>query len=287
MTDEFVGAARTCDPRTSHEAGLRVDAEGLCAAVADAVRAAGARGLTSLEAAARLGPPGLDPVAYLQSISPRFAQLERLGTIRLLLDADGEPARRDRRQVWVVAAYARAAMPAKSKLLDRFGKPLSDSYCTPRWLTGLLPLVDVDPCGNPRSTVRARRAYSLETRLDGLQLPWQGTVFLNWPYSAPGPWATKLAEELTAGRCTEAIVLCKLDTSTAWWRTLTSHGQPELWMFDKRLLFDEPPALVEARIARGGSTKSSTDFCSVVVHHRGTRAPLALDVVATRWCKAP
>lgn len=178
-------------------------------------------------------------------------------------------------------------MAPTSKLRDQFGKPLSDSYCTPRWLTALLPPVDLDPCSNPRATVRARRTYSLEAKLDGLALPWSGSVFLNWPYSAPGPWATKLIEELTAGRCTEAIVLCKLDTSTAWWHTLTSHGQPELWMFAKRLLFDEPSALVEARVARGGSAKSSTDFCSVVVHHRGAGAALALDVAATRWCKAP
>jgi hypothetical protein len=188
--------------------------------------------------------------------------------------------------VWVhIDDYS--AVKRVNKLLDRFGNPLSDSYCTPRWLTAMLPLVDKDPCSNPRSTVRARRSYSLETKLDGLVLPWNGSVFLNWPYSDPEPWVLKLINELEAGRCTEAIVLCKLDTSTAWWRTLTGHGQPELWMFDKRLLFDEPPALVEARIARGGSTKSSTDFCSAVVHHRGTGAPLALDVVATRWCKAP
>lgn len=172
-------------------------------------------------------------------------------------------------------------------MILRSAHPASDSYCTPAWLTAMLPLVDLDPCSNPRSTVRARRAFSLEKKLDGLAQPWRGSVFLNWPYSAPGPWAAKLVEELTAGRCTEAIVLCKLDASTAWWKTVTSVGQPELWMFDKRLLFDEPPAIVAERVARGGNAKSSTNFCSVAIHHRGAGARLALDEVATCWARPP
>jgi len=193
--------------------------------------------------------------------------------------------------VWVsVDAYP--TVKRTNKLLDRFGKPLSDSYCTPRWLTGILPIVDVDPASNPRSTVRARRAYSLEKRLDGLKLPWAGSVFLNWPYSDPLPWAAKLIEELTSGRCTEAIVLCKLDSSTEWWHLLHSFGSPEMWTFDKRILFDEPPALVAARVKRfteagkAGGEKSSTNFASTIIHHRGNAPVLPLDQVATRWVRA-
>jgi len=187
-----------------------------------------------------------------------------------------------------------------TKLLDPFGFPLSDSYCTPRWLTALLPQVDVDPCSNTRSTVKARRTFSLEKKLDGLKLPWSGSVFCNFPYSDPMPWCAKLIEELKSGRCTEAIILCKLDTSTGWWRTLLSGGDPELWMFDKRICFDEPPALVAERIkkytalGKSGGDKSSTNFSSTIIHYRVVQleggpafAPaLSLGSVATCWRRA-
>jgi hypothetical protein len=184
-----------------------------------------------------------------------------------------------------------------SKLLDRFGNPISDGYCTPPWLTALLPVVDLDPASNPRSTVRARRTYSLEKRLDGLKLPWTGSVFLNYPYSDPEPWIAKLLEEMAARRCTSAIVLPKLDSSTEAWYRLTS-GQPELWTFDKRIQFDEPPELIADRVrkfaeaGKSGGEKSSNNFCSAIVHHRGEldrgQAPV-LDMLApyaSRWMKA-
>jgi hypothetical protein len=171
------------------------------------------------------------------------------------------------------------------KLLDAFGNPASDSYCTPRWLTGLLPTVDLDPCSNPRSTVKARRTYSLEKRLDGLQMPWTGSVFLNFPYSNPLPWAQKLTVEREAGRCVEAIVLCKLDPSTEWWRVLLGGGAPDVWMFERRIQFDEPPIIIDRRRETLGVEKSTTNFASVVIHHGGPKA-LDLAGVATRWRRA-
>lgn len=179
-----------------------------------------------------------------------------------------------------------------SKLLDQFGNPFSDSYTTPPWLTAMLPIVDVDPCSNPRSTVRAKRTYSLEKKLDGKKLAWLGSVFLNFPYSDPTPWCEKLIEELTGGRCTEAIVLCKLDPTVSWWHTLTSFGSPELWAFDRRVAFGEPPELIAERVkkfaeeGKKGGEKSSTNFASVIVHHRGAAPELKLDAVATRWRRA-
>jgi hypothetical protein len=183
-----------------------------------------------------------------------------------------------------------------SKLLDKFGNPLSDSYCSPLWFTRALPLVDLDPCSNPRSTVRSRRRYSLEQRLDGLKLQWVGSVFLNPPYSDPLSWMKKLREEMTAGRCTQAIVLCKHDTSTEWWDVMTRDTSPDQWQFPRRrFLFDEPKELVAARVAKfaekGKSAKagekSSTNFCSVVIHHRPEGVePLPLHEVGERWVRA-
>jgi hypothetical protein len=188
--------------------------------------------------------------------------------------------------------------------------PLTDCYCTPGWLTGMLYPVDLDPCSNPRSTVRARRTFSLEKRLNGLALPWTGSVFLNWPYSAPLPWARKVINELALGRCTEAIILCKQDSSTEWWDIATGYdpvaepgsplsAPPDLWLFDKRIQFDEPPGLLEERLLKIAQAKaegkkppplkSSNNFASVIIHHRrqGVDAPaLNLHQVATCWRRA-
>lgn len=179
-----------------------------------------------------------------------------------------------------------------SKLLDQYGNPYSDSYTTPPWLTALLPMASIDPCSNPRSTVKAKRTFSLEKNLNGLRLPWVGSVFLNFPYSDPTPWVTKLIAELTLGRCTEAIVLCKLDPSVSWWHTLVGYESPDLWMFDRRIQFGEPDELVAERlrkyaeVGKPGGEKSSSNFASAIIHHRGKAPRLQLDTVATCWTGA-
>jgi hypothetical protein len=148
---------------------------------------------------------------------------------------------------------------------------LSDEYCTPKWLADCVGTFDTDPCTNERSHIRARTKYSLPT--NGLQLPWQGRVWLNHPYSNPLPWMEKLYYEQSIGRCTESLVLAKLDPSTEWWKVLTSQSCV-LWVFKKRIQF-EPPLGIKA---------SSNNFCSVLVHHRGaTGDMLNLDDVAQLW----
>ena len=107
-----------------------------------------------------------------------------------------------------------------------------NAYCTPRWLTDLLPEVDLDPCSNPRSTVRARQTYSLESGRDGLALPWIGSVYCNPPYSDIYPWALK-AEEQTVNAC---AFLVNVDSSTSWWKRLQAHLQHVL-LFSKRIQF--------------------------------------------------
>jgi len=178
---------------------------------------------------------------------------------------------------------------------------LSDATCTPDWLTALLPTVDIDPCSNERSTVRAKRTYRLERKQDGLSLPWHGTAFDNNPFSEPLPWMEKAITELRSGRCTDLIVLCKHDEGTEWWDVINQpierilNGRPvqlrpEKWTFHKRVQYKEHPELIERRrleqrqkmIAKGknpdhpdgrpkaaASGKSQTNFTSVILHHRG------------------
>lgn len=115
-----------------------------------------------------------------------------------------------------------------------------DAYCTPLDVTAALPEVDLDPCSNPRSTVRARETYSLEAGQDGLALPWFGVVYVNFPFSDPLPWAEKLAEERP--NLTGAGVMCNADHSPKWWHVLKEY-LPIRLDFDERLEFKPPPGV--------------------------------------------
>lgn len=87
----------------------------------------------------------------------------------------------------------------------------TDDYYTPRWLFASAGLVfDVDvaaPLDPARRTCPARRY--LTPVEDGLTQPWEGLVWMNPPYSAPGKWVDRFA----AHRCGLALVPA---TRAAW-----------------------------------------------------------------------
>ena len=195
----------------------------------------------------------------------------------------------------------------------------SDAYCTPKRLADMLPEVDFDPCSNDRSWIKAAWSFTLEKCLDGLKLPWRGKGFINWPYSKPMPWVIKAMYEMQIGRCTDLIVLCKLDSSTTWWEGITQNvlGVVDRWELFDRVQYEEPPEAIAERMQKRKDAleayafacaeakernepkpkkaefkippiKVSNNFASVIIHHRAPDAP-ALDLweVATLWRQVP
>lgn len=128
-------------------------------------------------------------------------------------------------------------------LIDYVGPVTSDDWCTPIELANDLGLFGVDPCSNPRSHVRADRKLSLEDGDDGLTEPWNGSVFLNPPYSQPLPWCRRLA--LHDGPW---VALVKLDTTTRWWAALMS-ASPQWAPFRARVRFEAPGKSATANFA--------------------------------------
>lgn len=72
---------------------------------------------------------------------------------------------------------------------------------------------DLDPCCRAE-TAKAECYYTKED--DGLANPWFGRVWLNPPYSDPGPWLKKAADTTEAGDCELVVALVPASTDTRW-----------------------------------------------------------------------
>ena len=125
---------------------------------------------------------------------------------------------------------------------------------TPKWIASRLGPVDLDPCWNRRSPIRCRYYMDIEQGLDGLALPWEirgvRLVFVNPPYSRPGPWTAKARAWRDRSPENEILLLLKHDPSTLWWRQVSGPG----WYvgeFPFRLRFGdvEAPDGVAANVA--------------------------------------
>jgi hypothetical protein len=93
----------------------------------------------------------------------------------------------------------------------------------------LLGGIDTDPCWSPSSLVRPRlHGYTITD--DGLSQVWEGTVWLQPPYSDPFPWLEALDEyaSSTKNRC---AALLKLDPSTRWWAKTLGASAMGLWPY--------------------------------------------------------
>ena len=90
----------------------------------------------------------------------------------------------------------------------------------------LMGAIDLDPasCDAAQLNIKANKFYTISD--DGLFQKWHGRVWLNPPYSKTGGksnqeiWATKLADEYTAGNVTEAILLVKSALGYKWFENL-------------------------------------------------------------------
>jgi DNA N-6-adenine-methyltransferase (Dam) len=71
-----------------------------------------------------------------------------------------------------------------------------DDYCTPKWIADLIGPVDLDPCSNAESHVRAYTQFRQSD--DGLSQDWRpySTWFVNYPYSKGGPWFDKALRDI-------------------------------------------------------------------------------------------
>lgn len=124
-----------------------------------------------------------------------------------------------------------------------------DCWCTPAYIVDAVhgafdgEGVDLDPCSNRYSAVRAREAWTRSH--DGLSRDWSRfrTVYCNPPYSDPGPWMDLCAVHPEHGRKHEVIACIKSDTSTAWWHRSIWPKASAICFPTRRVEFVPPPGV--------------------------------------------
>ncbi len=128
-----------------------------------------------------------------------------------------------------------------------------DKSFTPAWLVeivdALLDGIDTDPCWHPESHVRPRLLACDGVDLDGLVETWLGSVWVNPPYSKPGPWIDRC--EAHTG---PVLALLKCDTST--------RAFAAIWRADVRVFFSKRLKF------EGYGDNLSAPFASVLVGWR-------------------
>lgn len=142
-------------------------------------------------------------------------------------------------------------------------EPDRDTYCTPPWLTAILPPATLDPCSNERSTVIAANTYRLDRGQDGLALPWFGLVYANIPFSDPMRWAVKLEQERARGELIGCAFMVNEAHDTRWWRRAVKQaGLVNRLDFDRRIPFVPPPGVVTSSNDRAQTLLMDDEYLS-------------------------
>lgn len=109
---------------------------------------------------------------------------------------------------------AEAAASVRDEVAGYNDDPTTDDYYTPAWVFEKLGLeFDLDvasPLVAPE-WIPAKRRYTIED--DGLVSPWEGLVWMNPPYSGPGPWVEKFMDH------GNGVALLPFGNSK-WWRSV-------------------------------------------------------------------
>lgn len=152
--------------------------------------------------------------------------------IKLLQEAPEAAARVAAGEGTVDAASGQAQKKAARGAIRAAG---SDEWYTPEDLawrarTSLGGTIDLDPatCAAANKVVQATNTFTKAK--DGLRREWNGSVYLNPPFSLAAEFVDKLLRELKSGRVTAAVVVTTNATETAWcqqlMRTCTAFAVP-------------------------------------------------------------
>lgn len=145
----------------------------------------------------------------------------------------------------------------------------SDGYATKpelwRPIADAVGGFDVDPASGAESEHIATTVYTEED--DGLQQEWNGTVWLNPPFSEKLAFFRKAVNEHTRGNADLLVAIAPVDTSTQWFQNWFSRAGLLCWLEGRDWyeaqgspsfntvvgVFGEPPQELIETLARKGT----------------------------------
>lgn len=161
----------------------------------------------------------------------------------------------------------------------RTGNSTKDEWRTPLWLYKALDREFGPFTLDPASTDENSLCDSYYTKEeDGLKQEWDGSVYVNPPYSQMRQWTQKGYEEALKGNTDVVVMLIAARTDTRAWWDYVRKGQVRF--LKGRLKFEIPPEMIEKqkleaaqRALEGKASKifeaTSAPFPSaVVIFHR-------------------
>lgn len=159
----------------------------------------------------------------------------------------------DRYRAQLAAAAWKKAFPDSAETIALKHTGDEESYTPTKYLESarkVLGHFDLDPASNPmaQQNVQARRYFTFED--DGLSQLWDGTVWMNPPYTARiiNQFIEKLVQHYSDGDVTSAIVLTNNNTDTSWFH-LAAYASSAICFTAGRINF----------LKRDGSTSSPTN----------------------------
>jgi site-specific DNA-methyltransferase (adenine-specific) len=116
----------------------------------------------------------------------------------------------------------------------RFSKKIqgtrdSDNYATPIKFMKQLEnefKFDLDPC-------------PFKSEINGLEIEWNGNIYINPPYSNIEPFIIKGIDEIKNGRANKCVYLIPIRSDTKYWHNLILKYAAEIRFIKGRLNFNE------------------------------------------------
>lgn len=111
--------------------------------------------------------------------------------------------------------------------IQLFASKKTDDWATPKWLYDKLNeefRFTFDPC-------------PLCSTFDGLEVPWEGNIFVNPPYSKVKQFLIKAHKEMQEGRAKVCVFLVFSNTDTAWFHDYVL-DKAEIRFLRGRIKFD-------------------------------------------------
>lgn len=110
----------------------------------------------------------------------------------------------------------------------------NDTLKTPSWVYEQFGYIDLDPCAGMDTNI-GQINYAIERGENGLELPWNGFVYCNPPFSQKQKWAKRMIDH------GNGILILPERGSAPWFGPLAAAAR-QYWVMGKKINFIGGPS---------------------------------------------